>query len=51
VVEVSTFVGGYAGPPVDVLGVPVSTHNDLVTKVVEKGVVVSGVDAVTWGTV
>ena len=50
-VEVSTFGGGYTRSPVDVLGVPVPTRNELVTKMMKEGVVFSSVDAVSGGTV
>jgi len=49
VVEGPTFGGGYTRSPVYVLGVPVSAHNEFITKMMKKGVVVSNVDAVSGG--
>jgi len=49
VVEVPTFGGGYTRSPVYVLGVPVLAHNELITKMMKKGVVVSNIDAVSGG--
>ena len=48
-VEGPTFGGGYTRSPFYVLGVPVPAHNEFITKVMKKGVVVSNIDAVAGG--
>ena len=48
-VEGPTFGGGYTRSPFYVLGVPVPAHNEFITKVMKKGVVVSNIDALSGG--